>query len=207
MTCREWEEAIALLVDGEPAATGLAEHLVDCGACRQLMQDLRADQMALRVIPAVDPTACEALRNDVMRRVGRRSHSVGQWFAAAGAIAAGLAIVSISVRMPGPTKLTVEINGDAPRLATGDKNVGTKADVAGLKARSTGLPKKRLRGVAAVELAMDSEWGRILSASPAIDERPARRGSTSEVAMRIQTSDPDVVILWLKEEVKGGSNE
>jgi hypothetical protein len=76
--------------------------------------------------------------------------------------------------------------------------------VAGLKARST---RKRPRPAAAGELAIDSEWGRILSAAPQIDERPVRRGSTSEVAMRIQTSDPDVVILWLKEEITGGSNE
>jgi hypothetical protein len=57
------------------------------------------------------------------------------------------------------------------------------------------------------DLSMDSEWGRILSASQQVDKRPAPRGSTSEVAMRIQTSDPNVVILWLKEEVKGDSNE
>jgi hypothetical protein len=68
-------------------------------------------------------------------------------------------------------------------------------------------PKKRVRAATAADLSMDSEWGRILSASPQIDKRPAARGSTSEIAMRIQTSDPDVVILWLKEEVKGDSNE
>jgi len=88
------------------------------------------------------------------------------------------------------------------------QNVGTNADVAGLKARSTRLSKKRLRPAipASAELALDSEWGRILS-SPQIDTRPALRESRSEVAMRIQTSDPDVKILWLKEEVEGGSNE
>jgi hypothetical protein len=96
---------------------------------------------------------------------------------------------------------SVEISGHERRLAT---DVGTNADVAGLKARST---RKRPRPAVAGELAIDSEWGRILSGAPQIDERPVRRGSTSEVAMRIQTSDPDVVILWLKEEVKGGSNE
>jgi hypothetical protein len=100
---------------------------------------------------------------------------------------------------PGPKK-------PEPTMETrGHKNVGTNADVAGLKARSTRFPKKHLRAATALEL--DSEWGRILSASPQTDRRPALRGSTSEIAMRIQTSDPDVVILWLKEEVKGGSNE
>ena len=209
MTCQEWEEAIALLVDGEAAATGLAKHLEECGACSQLIQDLRADQAALRTIPAVDSAACEALRRDVLRRVGGRRRTVGQWFAAAGAVAAGVAIVSILVRMPGrPVEpmhekppASVEISGHERRLAT---DVGTNADVAGLKARST---RKRPRPAAAGELAIDSEWGRILSAAPQIDERPVRRGSTSEVAMIIQTSDPDVVILWLKEEVKRGSNE
>jgi hypothetical protein len=206
MTCQESEEAIALLVDGEPAASGLAEHLVDCGACRHLMQDLRVDQAALREIPAEDPAACEALRNDVMRRVGRGSRTVGRWFAEAGAIAAGLAIVGILVRMPGPTKLMPETNEHALRRVE-DKDVGTKADAAALKARSSGRRRGPGRAARDIELAMDSEWGRILSASPEIDERPARRGSTSEVAMRIRTGDPQVVILWLKEEVQGGSNE
>jgi len=92
-----------------------------------------------------------------------------------------------------------------PIIATpGHENVGTKADVAGLKTRTTRLSKKRLRPAipAPAELALDSEWGRILSL-PQIDTRPALRESSSEVAMRIQTSDPDVKILWLKEEVKG----
>ena len=207
MTCQEWEEAIALLVDGEPAVAGLAEHLEDCNGCRQLFQDLREDQAALRATPAVDSAACEAVRDDLLRRVGRHSRTA-RWYAAAAAIAAGLTIAGIFVRMPGhPTKPMA--GKPQPIIETpGHENVGTKADVAGSKARSTRLSKKRLRPAipASAELALDSEWGRILS-SPQIDTRPALRESRSEVAMRIQTSDPDVKILWLKEEVKGGSNE
>src|SRR5207253_7866639 len=98
MTCREWEEHIALFVDGEPAATGLAEHIEDCDTCNQLIQDLRADQAALQTIPVLDAAAREALRRDVLRRIGGRRRTVGQWFAAAGAVAAGVAIMSILVQ-------------------------------------------------------------------------------------------------------------
>jgi len=105
MTCREWEEAIALLVDGEPAVAGLAKHLEDCNGCSQLFQDLREDQAALRATAAVDSAACEAMRDDVRRRVGRRSRTA-RWYAAAAAIAAGLTIAGIFVRMPGTSDKT-----------------------------------------------------------------------------------------------------
>ena len=197
MNCREWEEAIALLVDGEPAVTGLAEHLEDCDACSQLYQDLRADQVALRAIPAVDG----------LLRVERRSRTASRWYAAAAAvaIAAGLTIVSLLVRMPG-RRVEPIAEKPQPTMETHvPKRTASPPTRGAMATRKS--PKERLRSVTAVELAIDSEWGRILSASPQIDMRPAQRGSTSEIAMRIQTGDPDVVILWLKEEVKGGSNE
>jgi hypothetical protein len=190
------------LVDGEPAVTGLAQHLEDCGACSQLLQDLRADQAALRASPAVDSAACEVLRNDVLRRVGRGS----QWYAAAAAIAAGLTIVSILVRMHGGPAEPMAQKPEPTMEASVPKRVVSPP----LKvATVTRKPRKERPATPAtpVDLSMDSEWGRILSASPQIDKRPAGRGSTSEVAMRIQTSDPNVVILWVKEEVKGDSNE
>ena len=190
MSCREWEEAIGFWVDGEPAAPGLAQHIEDCDACSRLFQDLHADQAALRAIPAVDG----------LRRVGRRGRIATRWYAAAAAvaIAAGLTIVSIGVRMPARR---VEPIAAKPKPAI-ETQVPARVAMATRKS-----PKKRLRPATAVELSIDSEWGRILSASPQTDKRPAPRGSTSEIAMRIQTSNPDVVILWLKEEVKGGSNE
>jgi hypothetical protein len=192
MSCREWEEAIALLVDGEAAVTGLAEHLENCGACSELFQDLCADQAALRAAPVVDSAACEVLRNDVLSRIGQRSRTA-RWYAAAAAIAAGLAILSILARMPGRR---VDPIAEKPKPTVETRNPERVASTPRVATRKA--PKKRLRPAVAVELAMDSEFGRILSASPQIDTRPTRRGSTSEIAMRIQTRDPDVVILWLK---------
>jgi hypothetical protein len=205
MTCRKWEEAIALLVDGEPAVTGLAEHLENCDTCSQLIQDLREDQAALRSVPAVDLAACEALRNDVVRRVGRHSRTASRWYAAALATAAGLTIVSILVRTPGPPVEPMPKKPEAAMETRVPKSPASPSAQGAIATRKP--PKKRLGAVIPVEWALDSEWERILTASPEMGERPARRGSTSEVAMRIQTSDPEVVILWLKEEVKGGSHE
>jgi hypothetical protein len=205
MSCKEWEEAIAVLVDGETAVRGLAEHLEECEVCSQLLQNLRADQAALRAMPEVDSAAREALRNDVLRQVGRPSRTARRWYAAAASIAAALTIVSILVRMPGRPAAPMPGKPEPAVVTRVPKRVDSAPRQVAMATRKP--PKKRVRAATAADLSMDSEWGRILSASPQIDKRPAARGSTSEIAMRIQTSDPDVVILWLKEEVKGDSNE
>ena len=65
MSCREWDEAIALYVDGEMAAAGLAEHLEGCDGCSQLLRDLRADQVALQRAPEIDRVVSTAVRVEV----------------------------------------------------------------------------------------------------------------------------------------------
>lgn len=205
MSCGEWEEAIALFVDGETAASGLAEHIEECDACSQLLQDLRADQTALQAMPVLDSAAREALRNEVLRQVGRPSRTARRWYAAAAAIAAALTIVSILVRMPGRPVAPMPEKSEPAMVTLVPKRVDAAPGRVAMATRKS--PKKRVRAATAADLSMDSEWARILLASPRIDRRVAPRASTSEIAMRIQTSDPNVVILWLKEEVKGASNE
>ena len=61
--------------------------------------------------------------------------------------------------------------------------------------------RRRVRTAKAANVApTDVDWERALAEWFPAETRRERRGSQSEVAMQIQTSDPDVVILWLKEE-------
>src|SRR5882762_312774 len=154
MSCREWEEPISLLVDGEPGIAGLAEHLEDCDGCRQLYQGLRADQAALQVTPTLDSAACETLRNDVFRRIGRHRRTVNRWYVAAGAIAAGLMIVRILVRIPGRR---VESVAEKPKPTTEPQVPKRVPSPPGQVARVHKSLKKRVRSpiaATAVELAI-----------------------------------------------------
>lgn len=180
MSCEKWEEPIALLVDGEPPADGLAEHLERCATCSQLLQDLRADQIALRTVPELDVAP--------LQWTGRRGRIRTGWWATA-AIAAGLAIV---FAWPGnrPDPLPPQPKWDNPPGLSPPK----PAVAAKIRKKPRRIaPKKQIDSPAR------DDWAQILFEPPELEKR-LPRGSTSEVAMQIQTSNPDVVILLLKEE-------
>jgi hypothetical protein len=189
MSCREWEESIALLVDGETAATGLAEHLAGCGGCSQLLEDLRADQQKLQTAPEIGSVVCEVVREEALRRVARRGIGWGRWTAAA-AVAAALLVAGIWRRPEVPVSHPIEVKPQA-----------RAAPVIEEPAHTAPKARRRLRQAKAPDVApRDADWERAVAEWFPSETRRQRRGSPSEVAMQIQTSDPDVVILWLKEE-------
>ena len=189
MSCREWEESIALLVDGDTAAPGLAEHLEGCSGCSQLLQDLRTDQERLQKAPEIVSTACDAVREAALRKVSRRRIAWGRWTAAA-AVAAALLVAGIWRRPEVPPVEPIEVKprAPAPRIVEKPADAPPKA-------------RRRVRTAKATTVApREVDWDRALAEWFPVETRRERRGSASEVAMQIQTSDPDVVILWLKEE-------
>lgn len=193
MSCREWEGAIALLVDGDTAEAGLAEHLEGCGDCSRLLQDLRADQERLQRAPEIGSAVCGAVRQEALRRIARRRIAWGHW-AAAAAAAAALLVAGIWLRPEVPTNGPIAIESQAPALRTIEKPVMAQAHTAP-------KPRRRVRPAKAPSVApRDADWERAVAEWFPVETRRERRGSQSEVAMQIQTSDPDVVILWLKEE-------
>jgi hypothetical protein len=61
--------------------------------------------------------------------------------------------------------------------------------------------RRRVRAAKVTSVApRDTDWERAVAEWFPVETRRERQGSQSEVAMQIQTNDPDVVILWLKEE-------
>src|ERR1035438_10405918 len=92
MTCQDCQ---LLLADGEgnAAVVGhLAEHLRDCGECRAIREDLRANAIAL-----------ESLRVEELPRIAvkvPRRRRVFPWVAAAAAVVVGMLLAP----RPQPTK-------------------------------------------------------------------------------------------------------
>jgi hypothetical protein len=199
MSCENWEQAIALSVDGEPSPQGLEAHLAQCATCRDWRDGLLADRAALRRWPAAADLSSPDLHAAIMRSVRRPRVSRFAWCAAAAAIVlVFLAIrfrpAPVSKPIPNPSAIVKPV--DPPLLAppTHVTLMGQKRHV---KARAR-------RSAPAVT---DGEWRRLLDEFLSGAEPPARRAPASDVAIRIQTSDPDVVILWLEETREGGGDE
>jgi hypothetical protein len=186
MSCREWEESIALLVDGETAALGLAEHLAVCGDCSQLLEDLRADQQQLQRAPEIGPVVCDLVREEALRRMARPRVGWGAW----AAVAAALLVAGVWLRPEVPPVQPMEVKPLTPAPGVMEKLAHTAP-----KAR------RRLRTAKVASVApKDGDWEQAVAKWFPVETGRQRRGSPSEVAMQIQTNDPDVVILWLKEE-------
>ena len=195
MSCQEWMEPIALWVDGEPAATGLAEPLEDCGGCSRFLQELRADQAALRSAPEVDVAACAAVRDEALRRVARLRRMGPGWWAAA--VAAGLVFAygwtGARERRPEPTVIQQQAEARRPAVASPPQVTAAKSRRPRVRTRPVSIPVRN-------EVSMPELWAQMFPEESETEKKQAPWGSTSEVAMQIQTSNPDVVILWLKEE-------
>ncbi len=112
MTCQEYEPLIALYVEGDlDDAAGVERHLTECAACRDLLQDLRSSQAALKELALgepVDPALLSEVRSEVLARIGRKRWLVWPW---AAALAAGMALGAGSAAAEG---CPVAICGDSP---------------------------------------------------------------------------------------------
>ena len=112
MTCREFEPLIALYADLDAAdARRVDDHLTDCGQCRQLLEDLQANQAALRDLASepVDAELVATVRSRVMTRVGEQRRVVWPWVAG---LAAAAALVA---SLMAPPRKAVEQPRPAPR--------------------------------------------------------------------------------------------
>jgi len=183
MTCQQWEEAIAFLVDGETSVAGLNEHLARCAACRELLDGLQADQRMLQSIPEIP----SASRREVRRTIWR-----GQW--AVGAVAAAMLVAGIWLRVGVSPHVPVEVKPLVSKSPKSEPSVVAKIPTPPEPPRRARIQKP------ARAIPRNVDWERTVAEWFPPEEKPAFHGSQSEVAMRIQTSDPDVVILLFKEE-------
>ena len=97
MNCREYEPLIALYVEGDLEDRSVEEHLAECSACRELLEDLRVSQAALKELAVVDAALLSAVRSRVLARIERRRMPAWPWVAA---FAAAAALIVGVVTMP-----------------------------------------------------------------------------------------------------------
>lgn len=179
MTC-EWMERVALAMDGEWTPE-IEIHVARCSECRELL----ADQALLREAPEIAPEVYAAVRAGVMERV-RPSYAVW-WRAAAAVVLAVAGIAWWTMRVPPAERLDIAVAAPtAPlrsRLSPPLREVPSepRASASGVRASTRPDP-------IALALAVREELN------------PSPPKLTGDVAVAMQTEDPEVFILLVGED-------
>jgi hypothetical protein len=179
VSCRGWEERIALHAGGD-LAEGAAEverHLAECAACRALLGEVRGSLAELRAAHAqeIPAAAYTALRTRVMAEVGRAGIRRWAWeWAAAAAVAIVLAAVGAKHEMRVEPLPVVALAPPAviPRGGSGP-----------------GMPGPYRNGGPAPH----AGTGHARSGMPPHKRRP------ETILVKLETGNPDVVIYWIAE--------
>jgi predicted anti-sigma-YlaC factor YlaD len=136
MTCCEYEPLIALWVEGDLNDREVERHLAECSGCRELLEDLRSSQAALKELPVVDAAFLSAVRSGVLAKIERRRPMVWPWVAAF-AVAGALIIAVLTA----PQKPTPIAKSPVSGRATPPAAVARTTSVA----KRRGRPRGRLR--------------------------------------------------------------
>jgi len=174
MTCREYEPLIALYVGGDLDDREVERHLAECPDCRELLEDLRVSQAALRELAQVDAAFLSAVRSGVLERIERRRRSAWPWIAALAAAAALVVAVLMAPQKPALIA-RAPVSGGADPLVRG-RPPGRPAMIAQTAPR----PKRSRPG------------GRLRTRGSAPPSEP--------LVVKMLTDDPNIVIIWLVEQ-------
>jgi hypothetical protein len=177
MNCSDWEREIA----GESESAGLSEHLQGCGRCQEFARELDANRVALREL-TVHPAAFVAVRRRVLDEIQakRRRAFWWGWPAAAAAAAAILCLVYLAPRVQNPV---------APKVAW----IAVQAPVVVHQAPPV-QEVVRHRGVhRRPDVGMSADAA-----------RKSACATCQPLMVKMLTSDPDVIIIWLVDQ-KGDS--
>jgi hypothetical protein len=170
MNC-EWMERVAFALDGE-WTPDIEAHVAACAECRELL----ADRELLRVAPEIAPEVFAAVRARVLLDV-RPSYSTWWQLAAAVALAVG-GIAWWALRVPEAERLEIAIAAPAAPVVE--------------RVRSTAPSRSRL-GTGRVPREKPDAVRLAMAIREELDPAPPRM--EGDVAVAMQTEDPDVFIL------------
>lgn len=182
MNCRRFEKSIALYVEGDLAgrkARRVGEHLEACRECREFAARLEATQSAVKELrgETVEEAALDGIRARVLERLGAMPAVRPAWsWRLASALAAAVLVAGV---------FWVATDRSAPPLP---------------RPAVVAPPAPQLAVVPTAPRAVTRVAKRRKPAAP----KQARPQTQSEpLLVKLETSDPDVVIYWIVEP-KGG---
>ena len=173
MTCRDYEPLIALYVEGDLNDRDVERHLAECSDCRELLEDFRASQAALKELASVDAAFLSAVRSGVLAKIETRRRTAWPWIAAFVAAAALIVAVLMAPRKPTLiAKLPVSAGSGVDPL---------------VRSRPPGRPL--VIAQAAPKAKRSRPAGRLRTRRPAPPPEP--------LVVKMLTDDPNIVIIWL----------
>ena len=169
MTCRDFEPLIALYVEGDLNDRAVERHLAECSDCRELLEDLRLSQAALKELSVVDAAFLSVVRSGVLAKIERRRPVAWAWIAAFALAVAMIVAVLTAPRKPALiAKAPISPGGADPLV----------------RSRPPGRPS--LIAQAAAKAKRGRPGG-----------RPRTRESAPPLVVKMLTDDPNIVIIWL----------
>ena len=182
MSCRDMEKLIALQAEGDLPASDAGRvlgHMETCAICRALLAELALSQTALRQLrdEPLDESAVAAWRRGVIGRI--EAGDPKRRFVWAWALAAAVAGVLLVVAMSQMTSRPIPPAPSAPSIAS----VMAPPPLA----------------VVAAEPVQPQPAVRARRPRP----RPRPMPDAEPLLVRLETSDPDVIIYWIVDK-KGG---
>jgi anti-sigma factor RsiW len=178
MNCRMFEPLIALYVEGDLPERDTARvdaHLAQCADCREILEDLRASQAAVKQLgsEAVDAALLSTVRTGVLSRIGEP----GPWWRWTAGLAMTLALIAAFV-MAHPKRVREPHPAPIAQAPLAPQTPSTEATP---RAEAPTLVKRH------VARARTSR-SRIRQAG----HRPA-----PPLVVKMLTDDPNIVIIWL----------
>lgn len=124
MNCQDYEPLIALYVERDVEDPVLERHLVTCSPCRELLEDLRASQTAVREmrLSRVDPAFLTAVRSGVLAEIGGRRRVWPPWIAAVAMVLVAM-VVLLAPHRPVSTAREPKTEPLVVKMLTDDPNV------------------------------------------------------------------------------------
>jgi hypothetical protein len=205
VSCGEWEARIALLVEGDlpdGEAGAVEAHLAGCAGCRRFAEELRESQRDLRSLGEEDPDrrALAAVRRRVLEALDRPARRSPVFVALAAA--AGIVALAVFLSWEGADRLS-EPPAPAP-VTTAARPVPAEIPPPSL------APVEPERQATSPAVAPSGSVRRparrlVMMVEPAPPVAEGTPPEGSRPAIKIVTSDPDVVIYWVTDP-EGGSS-
>ena len=180
MTCREYEPLIALYVEGDLEDRELERHLAECSDCRELLEDFRASQAALKELAAVDAVFLSAVRAGVLDKIEGRRRRVWPW--AAVFAAAAVLILAMMTAPQKPIAVGQTARPSAPRGVPADGGADPL-----VRGRPPGRPPVIAQALPKAKRSRPG--GRLRTRGSAPPAEP--------LVVKMLTDDPNIVIIWL----------
>lgn len=210
MNCRRIEESIPLYVEGDLAADKartVAHHLLDCQSCAAVASDYRASQQLLKgyAPPDFSPAFFDGLREGVLREINKESRQPGfiemlaarfNWNLALSAAMLALLFVATGAYLylnrsgAGPEEQIANGQPDAEDKPSYDhsSSVGIPIEESPAPAPRKPRPRPRVNPARVVRGEPRTVVARVETKTVPRDEEKLR--------IEIQTSDPNIRIIW-----------